>query len=243
MKCDFFGYLPYKSNIEFNEGRITPVKEFDKVSKWVDNYVNQDGFIYPPIERQMKLDITTMKYLGEIPKSERPALLQRIPPSHELCLYSLDENKNIREGAGAFIIHLLAYLFGVRLQFYDWWFDGRVPIKSTHNICFSEKTVEKFLYHCYQIWSSWSEENQKRIINVLYMHSRAPSYEWDWERFMIEYMVLDGCWKLAELVYKLTGKKHKGRINILCQKFDIPLNETLISDIVQLRNDLFHETL
>jgi len=241
-KCDFFGYLPCDWIIEFNGGRISPIAEFDKVTTWVAKSTNQDGFIYPPIERQMKWDMSTKKYLGEVPKSKRPALLHRIPASHKLCLYSLGEAEDIRKGLGSLIIHLLAYLFGVRLQFFDWWFDGRVPTKSTHNVHFTKETVENFISHCYQTWSNWDEEEKKLIINVLYMHSRVPSYEWDWEQFMIEYMVLDGCYNLAKRLHGFVAKKHQDRIKTLCQKFGIPLKEELISDIVQLRNDLFHET-
>ena len=239
---DFFGYLPYKSVMKFNGGMISPIQEFDEVVAWVDKYTNLDGFLYPPIERRVKGDFDSEKSYKEIPNSERPALLHRIPASHELHLYVVKDSKDVRKSYGSFIIHLLAYLFGVRLQFHDWWFDGRVPTKSTHNVHFNEKTVENFLSHCFMMWDSWPLEKQKLMTNVLYMHSRSPSYEWDWEQFMIEYIVLDGCWNLAKLKHKFKVK-HKDRMHILCQQFGIPENKILIDNIVNLRNDLFHETL
>jgi len=242
MKSDFFGYLPYGLTVEFKEGKISPVENFDEVAAWIDKYKNQDGFIYPPIEKRVWLDI---KYGNktEVPNSERPALLHRIPASHKLSLFSSDDEEKIRKGPGSFIIHLLAYLFGVRLQFYDWWFDGRVPIKSTHNIHFRQTVVENFISCCYETWRKWCEPKQKLITNILYMHSRSLSYEWDWEQFMIEYTVLDGCWKLSKSLYNLKQCKHKDRIRVLCEEFGIPTRGKLIQDIVQLRNDLFHETL
>ena len=76
------------------------------------------------------------------------------------------------------------------------------------------------------------------------MHCRAISYEWDWERFAIEYMVFDGCFKLACLIYNLDSNcSHSERITYLCEHFGIPIKNDLVKDIVQLRNQLFHETL
>lgn len=243
MKTDFFGYLPYESQISFTGGKISPRQDFSDVVAWVNKHTNLDGFLYPPNEQQLRMADISSEEWQEVPNSQRPAFLHRIPPSHELCLDSLAEAEDARKSSGSFIIHLLAYLFGVRLQFYDWWFDGRIPVKSTHHIHLTKKTVEKFLSHCYQLWKSWAMAEQKLITNILYMHSRVPSYEWDWERFMIEYMVLDGCWKVASILNKLQAKAHKERIRILCQEFGIPMDEKLITDIVTLRTDLFHETL
>jgi hypothetical protein len=81
------------------------------------------------------------------------------------------------------------------------------------------------------------------MTNVLFMHSRAPSYEWDWERFTIEYMVLDGCWKLAESIHGIKGKYHSDRIEKFCKKFAIPYEVKRVNSLVALRNELFHETL
>lgn len=254
MKRDRFGFLPYKRTIEFEGGKISPLPEFEEISSWIDKYTHEDGFLYPPIVSSWMVDPITMKPLRKIPKTERPAHLHRIPPSHEICLSDLDIHEDIRKGPGSFIVHLLAYLFGVRLQFYEWWVDGRLPIREkamTHSVSFSKDTVEHFLSHCYRTWRGRSEKEQTLLTNILFMHSRVPSYEWDWERFMVEYMVFDGCWKLGRLLNvfpmeKKNRKKicpHGERIKMLCQKLDIPINEDLIKKIVDLRNGLFHETL
>ena len=247
IKRDYFGFLPWEFTIEFDGGKVSPIPEFDEVAASVKKDTHEDGFLYPPIEYRVRVDPVTIKPLEKIPKTERPAHLYRIPPSHELCLYHSGTPEDTRRGAGSIVIHLLAYLFGRRLQFYDWWIDGRVPILEkarSHNITFDQNTVEDFLSHCYKMWKSWCEEKQTLITNILFMHSRAPSYEWDWERFTIEYMVLDGCYKLGKslnVVQKMPP--HGERIKILCQTFEIPINYNLAEEIVRLRNDLFHETL
>ncbi|MEM4406590.1 MAG: hypothetical protein QXS68_06045 [Candidatus Methanomethylicaceae archaeon] len=239
-----FGFLPYKGSFQFNGGVILPVPEYDKVASWVDKYTNEDGFLYPPTERRMQLDLKTQKPVKVIPKTKRPALLHRVPASHELLLSASGTTEEIQKGPGAFIIHLLAYLFQIRLQFQSWWFDRRVPIRCPRNFDFNEGTAEDFLSHCYKTWQGWNEREQRLITNVLYMHSRVPSYEWDWERFTIEYMVLDACWKLALRLFGVNKKTpHKDRIKVLCNTFQIPYDENLVTRIVELRNTLFHETL
>jgi hypothetical protein len=254
MKQDRFGFLPYKWTIEFEGGKISPLPEFEEISSWIDKYTHEDGFLYPPIKHRWMVDQVTMKPLRKIPKTERPAHLYRIPPSHKICLFGSDIHEDIRKGPGSFLINLLAYLFGVRLQFHDWWIDGQLPIREkarTHSIRFTKDTAEDFLPHCYKTWKSWAKEEQKLMTNILFMHSRAPSYEWDWERFTIEYIVLDGCYRSAKslhLIHKEQKKQKKTRnsgepIKTLCHSFSIPCNDDLACKIVSLRNELFHETL
>ena len=254
IKRDLFGFLPHKWTFEFDGGKISPIPDFDENAAWVDKYTNEDGFLYPPIVRRMKVDPVTMKPLEEIPRTERPAHLHCVASSHELCLFESGTPEEIRKGPGSFIIHLLSYLFGVRLQFENWWVDGRLPIREkagTQSISFAIDTAENFLSHCYQTWKRWSQKEQILITNILFMHSRAPSYEWDWERFTIQYMALDGCRRLAEslhLIQKKHRKKQKPRdfgepIKTLCDSFSIPCDDDLACKIVSLRNELFHRTL
>jgi len=247
---DFFGFLACKWDIKFDGGLVSPIVDCEKVKNWVSEYTNKDGFLYPPMQHTMKVDPSTMEDLEEVPKTERPALLHRIPASHEIVIFDAPDNKEtFRKGPGGFIIHLLAYLFGTRLQFYDSWFDGRVPIESTHNIVVKKPIIEDFISHSYNTWLSWDEKAQTMFSNLLYMHSRSPSYEWDWERFTIEYMVFDCCWHLVEYLNMLELKnkykhiKHRDRIKCVCDGLKIPYKQELIDDIVELRNVLFHEAL
>jgi hypothetical protein len=195
MIQDRFGFLPCDWSFDFEGGSISPIPEIYQVKKRVERCTNEDGFMYAPSSYGVELDFKSNKILRKKPKTRRPAHLHPVPPSHRLCLEISGTVEELRNGPGAFIIHLLAYLFGIRLQFHDWWFDSRVPIQlgQSNNIHPSKNTAEHFLSHCYSVWQSWPREEQRRITNLLIMHSRVPSYEWDWERFAIEYMVFDGC--------------------------------------------------
>jgi hypothetical protein len=245
---DLFGFLPCKWDIKFDGGLVSPIVDCEQVENWISESTHEDGFLYPPMKRTMKVDSLTMEHLEEVPKTKRPALLHRIPASHEIVLFDApDTQESFRKGPGGFVIYLLSYILCTRLQFHDWGFDGRVPIESTHNIFITKPIIEDFLSHSYNTWLSWDQQSKIMFTNLLYMHSRSPSYELDWERFTIEYMVFDCCFKLAKNlnIINLKNKKigHRERMKIICDKFKIPYEQDIVNDIVELRNTLFHEAL
>lgn len=245
-KKNYFGFLRYEHTLEFERGTIPLLPSYKEGEAWIEKYLHEDGFLYPPLVSTYKCKPITLEPYEKKPRTERPALLQEIPPSHDLLFPRIIEGEDIRNESGAFIIHLLSYLFGTRLQFYDWRFDRRVPIERTNNIYFTKETAEHFISKSYNKWLTWNNLTKTLFINLLYMHSRSPSYEWDWERFIIDYMVFDSCFKVASLLNILGTKKnvpHKDRIKNLCSEFEIPFNDDLANDIVELRNNLFHETI
>lgn len=172
-----------------------------------------------------------------------PGPLYRLPPSHTLQLTAPGDPVKQRKGPAAFIVQLFGYLFETRVEFHDWWFDGRVPIDRPRKIDPTEAVCGHFVSHCFRTWQGWSRQEKRLITNVLYMHCRAPSYEWPWERFAFEYMVNDGCYRLAELQGSVRPRlRQDERIPALCGKFRLAQNRNLIKEIVELRNGLFHET-
>jgi len=113
----------------------------------------------------------------------------------------------------------------------------------THNVP-TKDTAEDFLAHCYQAWQGWPAEDRKLINNLLFMHSRAPAYEWDWERFTVNYMVFDSCYKMAETLGLVSpAPRHAARFTTLFQWLHMPTNEVVTRELVRFRNDLFHEAL
>jgi hypothetical protein len=244
-KNDLFGFLPRKWILKFDGGTVSPLKNYEEVENLVLEQTNTDGFRYPPFSKTIILDQITMEELEEEPNTRRCAHLYHIPSSHEIILSNIEEDtKDFRMGPGGLIINLIAYLSGTRLQFEDWFVDGRIPIKRGNDIYITEKSAEIFISHSYKTWKGFDEKEKTWFINILYMLSRVTSYEWDWERFTIEYMVLDSCWKFLKhrnIVNGGTG--HASRIEIICNKLGIPYDKQLIKEIVAIRNDLFHEAL
>ncbi|MDH5786594.1 MAG: hypothetical protein OEZ16_13450, partial [Chromatiales bacterium] len=186
---DKFGFLNIKESFDFDGGKIDTVEEFDTSREWIYKYENSDGFIYPPQERQIKINSIASNEIEDIPHTTRPALIHKLPNSHSIHLVSACNKDLSRNNHSGFIVHLLSYLYGTRLQFDGWWFDGRVPIKPTHNFSVRKCVTEDFLSKSYSTYKEWSAEHRAWFLNILIMHSRAPLYEWDWERFSMEYMV------------------------------------------------------
>lgn len=140
-------------------------------------------------------------------------------------------------------MYLAGYLFGYRLQFYDWWFDGRINLKSSHNVNISDETVSDFFSKSYAAWKPLRPEARKSFTNILYMISRSEMYEWDWERFMINYMTFDACYAHAEERREVRSPTHKGRFEVMCKRYGLYFDAAMVNKIVELRNDLFHEAL
>lgn len=243
MAIDYFGYLGRKESYVFDGGRIAALNDFDAVHQWVKEYENRDGFIYPPPQKTWRHDPMTRE-AKEVPNTERPALLHRMPSSHSIELTEGGSIEELRSGPSGFLIHLLGFLLGYRLQFHNWWVDGRIPIDRTNDLSISHAVVEDFLSHCFTRWKKWDKAKQQLVTNILFMSARAVHYEWDWERFAIEYMVIDGLWKLScDLREVKSNIPHKERIRKMCEVYGIPINEECIERAVSLRNVLIHETL
>ena len=68
-------------------------------------------------------------------------------------------------------------------------------------------------------------------------------YEWDWERFAINYMVFDACYRHAESIASVRSPSHADRFQTLFSKYDLYFNADKAQEIVDLRNNLFHEAL
>jgi hypothetical protein len=245
-----FGFLPYNWNFNFCSGKIVPVPEFDEALKSLKKCLHADGYFYPPTQKTVTADSRGKD--RTVPKTKRPAHLFRLPASHQLQMMFPPES-DIRESSAGFVIHLLAFLFATRLQFADWFSDGRVPLGRRHRFWFqimNSQQAERCLDHSFKIWSPWSKLDRKRFTNILYMFSRGCVYEWDWEEFIIQYMVFDGLWKMGEQLHGLPTKTaHKHRARKLCAHFGFDVDNWIqtkwidVDKMAELRNDLFHETL
>src|SRR5438105_1599217 len=133
-----FGYCRDRWRLKFAGGLISPHDDMDDAIEWIAKYGHQDGYLYPPISKNVN------ESRRVIPNTERPKHLFRAPRSHVLTLTNNSLTDSTRDDA-SFVIHLLGYYLGGWYQFADWWFDARVPLKSTHNIVTDRDTAEHFL--------------------------------------------------------------------------------------------------
>lgn len=222
VTIDQFGFLSEECKFECDEFRIFPVDEFHKLVEEIKAEVYRDGFLYPHYD--------TKTHLYKLPATHNIELKQNN--------FSLGK-RELRLGIIGFIMHLIGYIYGRRLQFHDWWFDSRISFNGQHNIRVSKEGFKRFFAISLAKFDSWNDNSKKFFINILYMHNRVPTYEWDWERFAVEYMVLDASWRFSGL----KGKNHAERINKLCNEYGLYQDDKEIKRIIELRNDLFHEAL
>jgi hypothetical protein len=248
MWKDRFGFLPTGIRFEFDGGSVAPLPDFKERQESVAKRANPDGFAYP--RRVVTVQQNAFPSPNgdpspweEIPGTERPGLVDRLPPSHEIVLGALDANANCRVADGAFVVHLIGYLFGARLQFGDWWLDMRIPVKTTHGVHVGVQDAAEFVSTAYKTWQMWDGRARKLMTNALYMDARSPCYEWEWEGFTVNYMVFDALYRLAVECLGVQKANHRERFKTLVDRFGLADDEQRWSEIYGLRNELFHEAL
>lgn len=241
-RIDLIGFLNVPASFTFTGGALLLSKQFNQAKRWVDLHSHKDGFIYPPISQTANLDLKAGK-THRIPKTERPALLHRVPPSHLLHLDGIKDMQKARSGLAGFVILCFSYLYGTRLQFWDWWLDGRIPVKSTIDINVTKSVAESFLTKAIRTWKLLDRRCKLVASNALYLHSKAGAAEWDWERFQLEYIVSDACYSIAKVKDGCHANGHGKRFKALCSTYGLKYKSNWVKLFVRLRNELFHEAL
>jgi hypothetical protein len=238
---DTFGFLPIDRTITFDDGVIQPAPSLPADIALIKQTTHRDGHLYPPLIHDAALYV--FEPWGEA--TERPAHLYRLPVSHVLRLDSIPIENTFRLGDGSFLMHFVGLMFGYRLQFGDWWFDGRLPMFPRHwRVPPPLNREGALLSDGYRLWRTWPPPERTRFTNLLYMHVRSVTYEWDWERFAVNYMVFDGCYRTAvALGLVAQARNHAARLDVMLQWLQMPPNNQVMSDLVRFRNDLFHEAL
>ena len=216
--------------------------EFGRAKHWVERYVNEDGFVYPPISHKARIDAITGKK-SRIPRTTRPALLHKMPPSHDLALRGTGDIRKGRVGLAGFVTQCFAFLFGTRLQFSDWWVEGRIPIKPTTSVHVNTETAENFVSKAIDTWKKFDRRGRLTVSNILYLYAKSGSLEWDWERFQMEYTVFDACHALVSRQESWPSVPHKKKFKKVCQCYGLRYNGRLVRKFVYLRNNLIHEAL
>ena len=181
--CDGIGFLPVDAEISFDGGIFRPLGGLAGLVAAVDEATNEDGFFYPPdeikqharlLDGERNLSSIESWKLEELPKTRRPALLHQLPVSHEL-LVRAPVGSDFRQADGAFLMHFVGYSFGYRLQFRNWWHDGRIPMKGRRWVHVPQAIHAEVLSTAYNTWRSLSRLQRVRFTNLLYMHCRSET--------------------------------------------------------------------
>lgn len=239
-----FGFLQRPIKGEFLGINIFPLSDHEERLNWIEENINRDGFYYPPQIATYKVDPVTNENTEKIENSERPASIFKLLPSHKISVTNPTNDLNTTNSDDVLIINLLAYLFGTRLQFSDWQFDARVPLKCTNDIIILDRHLFHVLEFVYNWWSGLASGYQLKYINILYVFTRSRSLQWQWEKFSHHYMVFDAIFNLyKELNSIKKNVNHRERFDILFDEYGVPNNEDLVDQIYSTRNNLFHEAI
>ncbi len=240
-----FGFLKVPLKGAFTGVVIAPLSDHAERLEWFESNSNRDGFFYPPQMATYELDLKTHERKKKIERSERSASVFHMPASHEISIGNPAGRVESAFADHALIMHLLAFLYGTRLQLTEWRFEGRIPYKPTNNVLVSEEACIDFLEHVYCWWRALGNEERTRFVNILYVLTRARSLEWEWDAFIHQYMVFDALYKLYTKLNPSRPKAgfHKQRFDVMLGEYDIPANNALIEQIYTYRSQLFHEAM
>lgn len=263
MFKDKFGFWKINKTIAVCEYNIQPLNNFSETKAELKKYQNKDGFIYPPcsnwyqFSNGVKKQITLYKCqewpntirensLGKLlPSTQRPALLHGQFPSHQI---SSDKHSNLqkfRRGDGNFIINFLSFLYQTRLQFHDWWWEGRINLKQKPIAIIKATRLTGIITHAFDKWRSWAHESKKLMNNAIFLLQRGKALEWHFERYISYYIAIDALWKLGKTqkYWKTNRNKinHSKRLHVMCDELKLKKDNKILSDICDTRNTLFHE--
>lgn len=239
MEIDF-GYLPQKLDIEFNYGRISTLENFDQIISEVNESCHKrNGFYFAPTYR-----LITEIEQGESHRSPSfsPHLFNFFI-THKLKLnesnLSAGNIWDLKKDIAFFILQVVSYVTGYRLMPESKWFDLRVPSDPTINLLCKNNSLRDSLNIATENWLNWDLEKRANVANLLYVFNRNPSYYWDFEKFSIEYQIIDTCYSL---LFPSDKASHKRRLKILTDTLGIPVDPGRLRTLVDtIRNPLVHE--
>ena len=250
---DQFGFLPIHESWAIGEFVISPVADHKEIVRAIhDDSEMRSGFYYTRMAHWHTEDPRT----GESerrPQSRNVPHLFRMYPTHSLRRRNgepLGETQVFREQRGFSLITLLAYLHRCRGQFHDWFFDGRVPVKSQRRYGMIPREFEPLASQMWESLLALSSELRERLVAAMYTVSRARSYEWHWERFLFAYIALEAIHKTLQDHGKLamvhTNRQWEHRYEQWVQSgllWSDEASKSKFQEMSELRNEIVHEAM
>jgi hypothetical protein len=234
---DSFGWVPTLPLLEFAIGTVRPLPHIGEIKDRLEQLASPDGYFYGGDEEE---------------KAGPVSFLRRIPASHEIRLPDCASDQSAaRYGEAGLLAHLLGLLYGYRVQFFDWWVEGRLRSQSeTDHSPPGANHASLCVERALAAWRQWPDRQRTVMINALYLHARADVYQQEWERFQAEYQVVDAVYSVARAVGQLPpppkrrrDHAHKERMATLCTALGLANDSDKLEAIVALRNELLHEAL
>ncbi len=239
-----FGFLINNENILFDDVEIKPLPDIqDKIDRFYENVSVSNGFIYPPLQELDKTKEEERKFAS---KTMVNSAFYTLESTHSISKSNYDEEKI------KFLILAYGFLHGVYLRP-----DGYLCIKKTPyepgkltgvlppNVDDCIKGMKAFsLFYDRSI-----NEQRKLLFSIIHWFLLGQCYEYEWDRFSAQYLVLDSIFNLSGL-----NASHAERPQILANSYRIAVPNWAITrsvvknnrnvqtcTLADIRNDLFHE--
>jgi hypothetical protein len=241
---DLFGSLLSPIQFEAHNYRVFPNRNFEKAREFLFSVRNRDRYYYPPYSESFRLDLLSGKNPEKVLNSRMPAKLHRPIATH--FIETVDGEPlpdDFRKNDGALIISILEVIYETQLQYYTWWWIGRVRMDES-NFGLAKEDVDTVFVNALSFWSTLGERDKRRFLNCCFHYARSKSYDWHYEEFFSLYMCIDSLWKFCDEQFGLSVGRHvahKDRIDNLLAHFGMYQNTDEVKKIVDLRNHLFHE--
>ena len=156
-----FGFLSEPFSMSVATVRIEPLPDYGERRAWYKANAHADGFFYPPQIAHYKRTYDGARG-RKLPHTTRPAGVYKLPASHAIEISAPIEQNQPYSDAN-FLIQILGFIFGTRLQFEEWRLDGRVPTKSVLNVSIENATRAHFVEHMYRWWRTLPPDHRTRV--------------------------------------------------------------------------------
>lgn len=234
-----FGWIPIQHTYETSSVTIETLPEFDDAVRSVreSGYVHEDWF-YAPVQREHS-DLSVKCAPVPIPWFS-------LPFTHRI---------EYRNGPAPselfhFIIIVFGWAQGLWLQPEEWGHLYRValePGKLTDFVIF-EQDIPRVIDIADAFWRRHKADGvAATMFGAIHWFLISQSYYQYFERFMMQYIVLDTIYKIQAIISGRKCNRHGRRAEYLAHSLDVPLptwgivNSDSKSEISVIRNELFHE--
>ena len=231
-----FGWFPEQNSYETGTIRIMPLSEFEDSLRAVreSGYIH-DNWYCVPIR-------ATDGNPGE-PCPPIPVPWFTLPATHLM---------EYRIGTGPtelleFLITVFGWSQGLRFSPEEWGHFYKVALKPgmlTDFILF-EQDVPRLLDLAERFWHQ-ANKMASMMFGAIHWFLFSQSYVQYFERFMMQYVVLDTIYRICGSISGQESRTHAGRVEYLADSLHVPLpswgrSDSSGSEISRLRNALFHE--
>jgi len=239
-------YFPINKKIESDILTLSPLNEIESTINDVNqNYYNDTKFCFPKVS---KVKFRKEYIEGEFRENEisrSPSYMPemfRFYPTHEFALSKDFSNSSLDDSAknpSFFLMQIIAYIEGFRIMPEEFFFDGKIPIKPTCNlICRNNSLIIK---KSLERWLKLNEQGREELTGLFYFFNRSPSYHWQFEQFSHDFMIFDSLFKFYLKHYSSFKYTRDTRYGDFLNNIKVNFEESELINIVNLRNDLFHQ--